>query len=106
MAETLKKYKEHFNILNCVKCRAKMTYYNAKCNEYKTNAKKLWQVINQTIGKTKHKGSIIPFISIQGIKRYDPKKIANAFGSFHANLGKDLANKITSGNTSIDDYIG
>ena len=40
MAETLKKYKEHFNILNCVKCRAKMTYYNAKCNEYKTNAKK------------------------------------------------------------------
>ena len=83
-----------------------MTYYNTKCNEYKTNTKKLWQVINQTIGKTKHKGSITPFISVEGIKTYDLKKIANTFGLFCANLGKDLANKITPGNTSIDDYIG
>ena len=64
----------------------------------------MWQVINQTIGKEKHGGSIIPYISIDRVKTYNPKKISNAFGSY-ANLGSDLAKKIQNGKTSIDEYI-
>ena len=62
-------------------------YYATKCTEYRDNTTKLWQVINQTIGKTKNSGSIIPFISIEGIKTYDAKRISNEFGKFYANLG-------------------
>ena len=66
--EILKRYKTHQNTLNRVKHKAKTSYYITKCEEYKYNTKTLWQVINQTMGKKKHKGSIIPFISVDGIK--------------------------------------
>ena len=91
--------------MNRIKRNAKTSYYNTKCEEYRNNTKKLCQVINQTIGKQNHGGSIIPYISIEEIKTYDPKKISNAFQSFYANLGSDLAKKIQSGRTSIDEYI-
>ena len=90
--ELLTKYKSHRNILNRIKQKVKTNYYIKKCNEYKYSTKKLWQVINQTICKTKHKGSIIPFISIDGIKTYNPQKIANSFGSFYSHLGENRAN--------------
>ena len=46
-------------------------YYTTKYIDYKDNTQKLWHVINQTIGKTKHFGSIIPYISVDGIKTYN-----------------------------------
>ena len=103
--ESLNKYKQHQNLLNRIKHKTKTLFYNTKCEEYRNNTKKLWQVNNQTIGKQKHGGSIIPYISIEGIKIYDPKKISNAFGSFYAKLGSDLAKKIQSERTSKDEYI-
>ena len=43
------KYKEYRNLLNKLKRKCKITYYKYykyKCEEYRTNVKKLWQVIN------------------------------------------------------------
>ena len=102
--EDVNKYKAHRNLLNRVKQHAKKTYYIAKCNKYKNNTHKLWQVINQMISKQKHRGSLIPFITVNGIKTYDPKRISNAFGSFYSNLGSDLAKKIKLGKMSIEEY--
>ena len=99
------KYKQHQNLLNRIKRKAKTSYYNTKCEEYRKNTKKLWQVINKTIGKQKHGGSIIPYISIDGVRTYNPEKISNTFGSFYANLGSNLAKKIQYGKTSIQEYI-
>ena len=53
--------------------------------------KKLWSLINQTITKVKHKGSIIPFITVEGIKYNKPKTIADKFGEFYSQLGSNLA---------------
>ena len=80
-------------------------YYQTKCTEYKKNSKKLWELINNTISKVRHKGNIIPFITVDGIKKHSPKDIANHFGEFYANLGLDLASKIFPGITGIDDYM-
>ena len=99
------KYKAHCNILNHVKRNAKINYYIDNCNQYKNNTRKLWQVINQIIGKQHPCGSIIPYISINNIKTYDPKRISNKFGSFYANLGSNFAKQINPGKTSIEDYI-
>ena len=54
-----------------------MTYYRAKCNEYKTNTQKLWQLINTAVAKTKHSGSAISHITVAGIKIFDTKQIAD-----------------------------
>ena len=45
-------------------------------------------------------------LSINGIRTYNPDKIANSFSLFYEDLGETLASKITPGNKSIDDYIG
>ena len=55
--------------------------------------------------QTKTWGNTVPYISIDGVKTYNPKKISNAFRSFYANLGSDLAKKIQNRKTSIDEYI-
>ena len=80
-------------------------YYTSKCKEYNKNTKQLWQMINSIVSKTKHTGRIIPFITIDGAKTYDPKKIADEFGSFYANLGADLAKKIPNSQKSVNDYV-
>ena len=64
----MEKYKSSRNLLNRLKRSTMKSYYTTKCTEYRDNTRKLWHVINQTIGKTKHSGSIITFISVEGIK--------------------------------------
>ena len=71
----------------------------------KNNTKKLWELVNRTIGKQKNTGSIIPYITHDGIQIHSPDCIANAFGKFYANLGSNLANQISPGITKINDYL-
>ena len=80
-------------------------YYRTKVIEIKTNIKKLWKVINNIIGKTKSNGSIIPYITVDGVKKYNPSEIANEFGHFYSNLGSSLAKKIKPGKTPISEYM-
>ena len=63
-----------------------------------------WGVINETIKKVKHKGSITPYITVDGIKHNKPKDIANN-DSFFSKLGATLAAKIVPGGTNVNDYI-
>ena len=79
--------------------------YTAKCKEHNKNTKQLWQMINSIVSKTKHTGRIIPFITINGVKTYDPKKIADEFGNFYSNMGADLAMKILKSQKSVNDYV-
>ena len=69
------------------------------------NTKKLWRVINNVTGKNKNKGSIIPYITIDGIRKYDPSIIANKFGKFYSRIGSSLTQKIKVGGKGIDQYI-
>ena len=80
-------------------------YYTNKCKEYNKNTKQLWQVINNIVGKTKHSGRIIPFISVNRVKMYDTKKIADEFGSCYANMGTNLAQKIPRSDKRTNEYI-
>ena len=73
------KYKEYRNNYNKLKWAAMTMYYTSKCKEHEKNSKRLWQVINGILGKMKHSGIIIPFITINGVKNYDHKRMANEF---------------------------
>ena len=99
------KYKEHRNLYNSLKSQLKKNYYRTRCIEYEPNAKKLWSLINDTVKRVKHKGSIISYITVNRLKQYNPYKIANSFGNFCSTLGSDLANKILPGTTPISTYL-
>ena len=99
------KYVTYHNNFNKIKRAMHTNYYITKAFEFKNNVKKLWQLINSVINKTKHRGSIIPYISVNGLKTYNPSRIANAFGTFYSNLGKDLASKILRSTNTIDHYL-
>ena len=62
------KYKEYQNMYNRTKRCLKLQYYQNKATEFVTDSKKLWCILNQVIGKMKNKGSIIPFITVEGLK--------------------------------------
>ena len=73
--------------------------------DFAKDSKKLWALINKVVGKKKSSGSIIPYITINGIRTYTPRKIANEFAQFYSSLGQMLANKIQPGRESIQNYL-
>ena len=94
-------YRNHFNTL---KRTIKQNYYKTRATDFAKDSRKLWALINKVVGKKKSSGSIIPYITINGIKTYMPRKIANEFAHFYSSLGQALANKIQSGRESIQNY--
>ena len=46
------KYVTYRNVYNCLKRKAKLKYYNNLFNEYQSNIKKTWDVINTLICRT------------------------------------------------------
>ena len=83
----------------------KKLYYTNRVTEFAKDSKKLWNLINDIIKKIKHKGNIIPYITINGMKTSNPVKIANEFGKFYSTLGATLASKISNGKQCVNDYI-
>ena len=100
-----RKYKEYRSMLQRVKRKAKMTHYQKKCINFKNETKKLWDVINTIIGKKRNRDSMIESLKINNILTYDANKITDTFCNFFANVGKDYANKIPTGNYNIDYYL-
>ena len=99
------KYKEYRNTYNKLKQTVQNEYYATKCREYGKNTKQLWKMINDTICKRKHSGSIISYITINGVKTYDANKIANEFGQYYATMGADLARKIPESKKKVQEYV-
>ena len=84
---------------------AQQSYYWKKTLDFKTHTKELWKMINKVICKRRHSGSIIPFITVDGIGIDNPDKIANSFGKFYLTLGSRLASEITEGQYKTEDYL-
>ena len=103
--EDIQKYKDHCNLYNKLKQKAKEDYYQTHCKSFRDNTKKLWNLINETIKKIKHGVSIMPRITVEGVKINNPKKIANSLGHFYSTLGASLAAKIVPSTTLIENYI-
>ena len=49
--ELVEQYKAYRNAFNKLKRKTKNDYYNERCLTLKNNTKKLWELINRTIGK-------------------------------------------------------
>ena len=58
------KYKNYKKILDKLKRRVKIRYFHTKCSEYKGNVRKMWDLINQVIGKTSDETNVISSIKV------------------------------------------
>ena len=99
------KYKEYRNTYNKLKRTVQNEYYATKCREYGKNTKQLWRMISGIICKRKQSGSIISYITINGVKMYDANKIANEFSRYYAKMGADLARKIPDSKKKVQEYV-
>ena len=103
--ELINTYKTERNLLNKLKRKSKIYYYRFKCVEYRNNAKKLWQIINEVSGKIKDKSSVIHCIKIENVKTYSSAKITNEFGKYFSEIGETFANKIKPSNENRNYYL-
>ena len=99
------RYKNYRNVLNTLKRRCKINYYQQMCIEHKINTTKLWQLINNVINKTNDKSCVIEILKIENLLVNDPKKISNHFGEYFSTVGENYANKISSPKNNVDYYL-
>ena len=103
--ELATKYKKYRNTLKRVLRFSRLQYFNRKCECYKNNSKKLWQLINQIISKTKPKNHTIECLKIDNLKRYSPDEITKGFCDHFANVGKNYAENLSPSNVLVETYI-
>ena len=99
------KYKDYRDILKRTKRSCKQTYYHNLCVSFKSNTKKLWDMINKITKKTVNKSSLIHKLNCENIEITNSKLIANELNSYFATVGKNLANKIRPGKSDINSYL-
>ena len=101
----VEKYRKYRNEFNKLKRKAQKDYYAHKVEEFRHKTKDLWKLINNIIGKNKHRDRIISHITINGVKSYSPKVISNEFAQFYSTLGANLAAQIKPGSTPLNNYL-
>ena len=98
------KYKTYKKILDKLKRSEKISYYHSKCSDFKNNVKKLWELINQVIGKTVDKSSVKSHITVNETEILNEKAIANEFGKYLSSMGKTFASKVKNSKRKITYY--
>ena len=99
------KYTEYRNTLKRIVRHSRVKYIRDKCEEYKQNSRKLWQLINRIIGKENNKRHVIDSIKVQEKNLYDPNGITSELCDFFANIGEKYSNKIPTNTYKTNEYI-
>ena len=98
------KHKKYKKILDKLKRSEKISYYHTKCSDFKNNVKKLWELINQVIGKMVDKSNVISHITVNETEILNEKAIANKFGKYFSSVGKTFAGKVKNSKRKITYY--
>ena len=99
------KYREYRNVLNRIKRREKISYYHELCKRLMNNTKKLWEIVNHTVGKTNDKTCILDKLRIGNVTIDNPVQISNELATYFANVGPKYANAIKKPDKNISDYL-
>ena len=104
VAETIK-YQEYRKVLNRIKRKEKTAYYHDLCKKLKNNTKKLWDIVNQTVGKSNDKTCILDKLRVGNVIFDTPGEISNELATFFANVGPKYANLIKKPDRDVSDYL-
>ena len=86
-----KLYKSYKNKLTLSLRVAKRLYYNKKLDEYKSNPKSTWKLLNNLINRKKIKCKLPSFFKSNEEEIFNPTHIANRFCEYFTNIGPNLA---------------
>ena len=99
------KYKDYRSTLQHLKRHSKLKYYHEQCTTLCGNTKKLWGLINSVIKKTPNKIDCIDYLTINNLRVFEAKQIADEMGRYFDEIGKTFANKIDRSSTDIHQYM-
>ena len=98
--EIKKQFKEcEKNVIKLIK-EAKQQYFDRIFTAYKTDLKKTWRTISETLCRNKKHCDVPSRFFHDGKELSEPKAIANAFNVYFANIGKNLAATIEQDNNA------
>ena len=98
-------YKRYNQLLRKTIHQAKIKFYIEMCHEYKSKTKKLWGLINEISGKRNDKTGVLNYLTIDGVKDYNAKRICNRFAKYFTSVGENFAAKIPAPIKSAHDYL-
>ena len=94
-------YKRYDKILNKVIKDAKVMYDRSQVEQNSHDPKKLWNLINQKLGKNKKQNTPITKIYHKNNQAVtDTKEIADTMNIFFSNIGQELSDKIQTPNNA------
>ena len=98
--EIKKQFKEcEKNVIKLIK-EAKQQYFDRIFTAYRTDLKKTWRTISETLSRNKKHCDVPSRFFHDGKELSEPKAIANAFNVYFANIGKNLAATIEQDNNA------
>ena len=100
-----KLYKSYKNKLTHSLRVAKRLYYNKKLDEYKSNAKSTWKLLNDLINKKKIKCKLPSIFKSNEEEIFNPTHIANRFCEYFTNIGPNLAKSIPASDKSHRSFL-
>ena len=93
------------NCLNKLKRTCKVQYYKNHCKLYERNTKRLWEIINSSMGKLSNKNCVINSLLVENITVTNPQDIANELCNHYSTVGKKLSSKIPIPKTDLKTYV-
>ena len=82
--------------------KEKKDYFDRVFVAYKSDMKKTWQVISETLSRNKKSHEMPSVFNHEGHELADSVEIANAFNTYFANIGKHLSSQIDQSDTNAD----
>ena len=100
-------YKDYKRLFETIKQKSKSNYFNKQLCKYQNNVKKTWDVIKEVIGTTKSNSHSLPKrLVVNNVEIIDKNKIAKHFNKYFANVGPNLASKISkSNNKNFESFL-
>ena len=98
-------YKDYRNTLNRIKRRTKIEHYKSQCINFRSNTKRLWQMINRICSKSNDKTNCIDCLKVGNIEISDPTGISNEFANHFSSIGDKYSKKLKASKKSISEYI-
>lgn len=98
-------YKNYKNKLNHSLRIAKRLYYDKQLDNFKTNTKNTWRILNEVINKKKRVGRLPSTFIFDNQEISNSNEIANHFCDYFTNIGVNLSRKISDSTISHRSYL-
>lgn len=98
-------YIRYRNLYNTLKRNAKKMYYSDQLNQYKSDIKNTWKILNRLCNKANDKTSYCDSFHINNTTVTDPLDISNEFNKYFTNIGKNMADSIPDSDYDIEHWM-